>query len=286
MKELFNIETLSALFLLTVGGIIKIIYDRYIGFYINQVKVRELDIQNRIDKLMLPLANSANELQERIGQIESYGSESDWLSSEVITNVSKGNGFIEDLSETGYFYASTVYLFSCFFSYSLMVRKEIWLLGARRRKDMSDLVDALANATDSLRGKDDITSQYVDFRDTNALHKYIQDAIGETVRSPSTEASDLNSYETLSFRNFVFMLRERNKNNIFWLSAISELLVDLSGFTEGSIHEKIMEKKDLRLFRLRQFRIFLLEILFICDPDNIVSRKKYLKVKEDLTKNL
>jgi hypothetical protein len=244
-----------------------------------RIKALELEAQERREAnaqrltYHLPLLRFCYELDGRINRIlaQLHG---DWLRSEHLDKIRRGEGFAQNPLETGYFIMSSTYVLACFFGWTEAIKKgvdrtrpltnrtwyfRLWqrirgfLLGPSAQPSVFffdtdiSIVRRLFQYQELFKDYS-VSKKLISPKDANRLHRHLQHSIGEMMLQP-----DGSGFRCKTFREFA--TEYQDKTFQYWFVPLEELIVDLCDFAPGKDIETQAElKNDVRPLRLLAIR--------------------------------
>ncbi len=249
------------------------------------VKIKQLEIQaqaerdkaNKRIKFYLPLLRFCYTLDRRIGHILKE-LHSDWLSKKYLDNIQSNQGFAVNPNEKGYFIASSMYVFACFFGWSEAIKKGVDVTKPFSRSPIRKFLSKIKKRvytflriTDrrnififdpdisivfKLFQYEELFKEYLvsktlaDPRDASKMHKQFQFSIGELMLEKEGE----DSFRCKSFREF-FEAYVNDEKFRYWFTPLENLFIDLCGFPAGKdLETQVIMKNDVRPLRLVAIR--------------------------------
>jgi hypothetical protein len=254
-------------FLLSVviGGIFGAVIKYLFEVRLPQSLKRKQRVEEKVRKYSDPLLQAASDVELRIQTLLKKGIKDNWLKSNVIKELERGEGFLKDSCKgLGYFFLSTVYVFARYFAWVEILRREAGFLDFPRGKASVNFYGILHRINNAFRYTElwQSNNKKPPVKDCTVLYRHIQSAIGEIMIIERNK--ELNC---ISFREFVDKYKDaQNAQFRFWLRNLMSYFEDLSDIDIAQIEQVLIEKGEYRVLRLIAIQYWYFKLVQFLDP--------------------
>ncbi len=240
------------------GAVIKYLFEVWLPASMK----RRQRIEEKVRRYSYPLLQAASDVELRIQNILDKGVQTNWLRSDVITKLEKGEGFLADPCKgIGYFFLSTVYVFARYFAWVEILKREAGFLEFPREKESMGFYGVLHRINNAFRYTE-LWQSNKEKKDCTALYRHIQSAIGEIMIIERNKELDC-----ISFREFVDKYTDnKNERFRFWLRNLMSYFEDLSGIDISNINQVLDERGEYRIIRLVAVQYWFFKLIQHLDP--------------------